>query len=117
MREDSLYFPNSPYVLRREGGGGGGVERDLAGDAARDEASDEATMALARESTVTLDADLGRGRRLAAVLRRGGREGWTSEAETKESSEEGDASSGPWAPAPNLDGMGIGLVAERGVLR
>jgi hypothetical protein len=121
VREDSVCFPNKPYVLRRDGGGRGGVVRDLAGDAARDDASDDATIAFASESTVALDADLGRGRRLEAVFRLGGREGWTSEAETKESSEEAeaDASSAPWppAPAPNLDGMGIGFVAERGVLR
>jgi hypothetical protein len=64
------------------------VLRDLEGDAAREEAREDATMAFAIELTVTDDADLARGCKVLPVLRLGGREGWTSEAETNESSEE-----------------------------
>jgi hypothetical protein len=65
------------------------VLRGLEGDAAREEAREDATMAFANESTVTDDADLTRGcNKVLPVLRLGGREGWTPVAETNESSEE-----------------------------
>ena len=51
-----LLWKRCPRGFRREGGGGGGYkdeDKDLEGEAAREEASEEATMALARESTVT----------------------------------------------------------------
>ena len=46
-----------PPRLRRGGGGGGWRDDDLEGEAAREEASEEATMAFARESTVTEGAE------------------------------------------------------------
>lgn len=63
------------------------MARDLAGEPAREEAREDATMALARESTLAAEADIGR--RFGLVMPRlGGREGWLSGAETNESSEE-----------------------------
>lgn len=93
---------------RREGGGGGGYRDDLAGEAARDEASEDATMALARESTSllmelteTVEADLRR--------RSGARMGTLkSEADAKESSDDAFSSS---ISAGSLEAMAIECVA------
>lgn len=59
----------------------------LEGEAAREDARDDATMAFARESTAIGEGD-DKWRFEIPVLRLGGSEGCTSEAETNESSEE-----------------------------
>lgn len=85
VREASLRWKRRPWEARR-GGGSGGTLLGLAGDAAREEASEDATMAVAKEST---DADgVYVARLLGPRMRLGGREGWPSEAETNESSDE-----------------------------
>src|SRR6187402_2185759 len=83
----------------RRGGGGGGCndeDNDLDGEAAREDARDEATIAFGRESTATedwteaLDGDV---KRRFWVARAARKEGLYSEADTKESSEEASSSS------------------------
>jgi hypothetical protein len=49
-----------PRGLRRGGGGTGAVLRDLDGEAAREEASDDATMAVASELMVAAEGDVRR---------------------------------------------------------
>lgn len=85
MREESLWLRK--IWLRLGGGRGGVLIADLEGEAAREDARDEATMALASESTVTDEEDVRR-RCVLTVLRLGGRDGWTSEADTNESSDD-----------------------------
>lgn len=56
VREESLWLRK--IWLRRGGGRGGVLIADLEGEAAREEAREEATMALASESTVTDEEDV-----------------------------------------------------------
>jgi hypothetical protein len=83
--------------LRRDGGGGGGGCRVVVeGETAREEARLLATMALARESTVTeefMETAEVEVRRRFWLWRVARKEGWKSDAETKESSDEASSSS------------------------
>jgi hypothetical protein len=84
------------------------LEREVEGEAAREEAREEATMALARESTRATEGDTKERFGVGPVREEGRR----SDAETKESSEEARVSSDfvvDWDRV--LEGMGIGLVA------
>jgi hypothetical protein len=63
-----------PRGLRRGGGGTGGVLRALDGEAAREDASEDATMAFASESMVAAEGDVRR-RRGLVMPRLGGRDG------------------------------------------
>jgi hypothetical protein len=110
--------------FRRGGGGGARLlleEGCLDGEAAREEARDEATMALAREDIWSFSLEMGRvweegmRRRDWSSARKEGRYSY-SFAETKESSDEA-SSSGGCSRVGRFEGMGIGFVRWVEVLR